>query len=84
MIKEYFLEVPNIEVTLQAKNGVEGIELIQKKENEFDAMILDLIMPQKDGIEVLKYMQKNEVDKKEGAILVALFILYMAFVIIRN
>ena len=27
---------------------------------------------------------KNEVDKKEGAILVALFILYMAFVIIRN
>ena len=64
MIKEYFLEVPNIEVTLQAKNGVEGIELIQKKENEFDAIILDLIMPQKDGIEVLKYMQKNEVDKK--------------------
>ena len=27
---------------------------------------------------------KNEVDKKEGAILVALFILYMAFVILRN
>ena len=27
---------------------------------------------------------KNEVDKKEGAVLVALFILYMAFVIIRN
>ena len=27
---------------------------------------------------------KNEVDKKEGAVLVALFILYMAFVILRN
>ena len=27
---------------------------------------------------------QNEVDKKEGAVLVALFILYMAFVILRN
>ena len=32
---------------------------------------------------IFAYSQ-NEVDKKEGAILVALFILYMAFVIIRN
>ena len=27
---------------------------------------------------------QNEVDKKEGAVLVALFILYMVFVILRN
>ena len=64
MISEYFNEVPNIEVTLQAKDGLEGIELINNNSDDFDVIILDLIMPRKDGIDVLKYMKNNAIDKK--------------------
>ena len=64
MVREYFKKNPNIEVVLEAKDGNEGIFLIDKKKNEFDVILLDLVMPKKDGIEVLEYMYKNGVDKK--------------------
>ena len=64
MIKEYFEEVPNIEVALSAKDGSEGINLIDANKNNFDLILLDLIMPKKDGIAVLKHLHKNKIDKK--------------------
>ena len=44
--------------------GVEGLELIKDKQNEYDAIILDLIMPNKDGIYVLEEMKKLGINKK--------------------
>ncbi|MBQ6324187.1 MAG: sporulation transcription factor Spo0A [Bacilli bacterium] len=64
MIKEYFEEVSNIEVTFSAKDGSEGINLIDTKKNNFDLILLDLIMPNKDGIAVLEHLEKNNIDKK--------------------
>jgi len=63
MIEEYFSLNEGIEVSLKAYNGEEGIELIQNKENEYDAIILDLIMPNKDGIYVLDEMKKRGISK---------------------
>ncbi len=64
MIKEYFEEVSNIEVTFSAKDGSEGINLIDTNKNNFDLILLDLIMPNKDGIAVLEHLEKNNIDKK--------------------
>lgn len=50
------LENANYEVTI-AYNGEEGIKKI--KEEEFDLVISDVIMPKKDGFEVLEEVRKN-------------------------
>ena len=64
MIKEYFKKVPNIEVTLEAKDGKEGILLIDQKQEDYDIVLLDLVMPNKDGLSVLEHIYNNHIDKK--------------------
>ncbi len=64
MIKEYFSDHADIKVTLEAYDGTEGLRLIEKKKDEYDIVLLDLIMPNKDGIAVLEEMKKKEIDKK--------------------
>ena len=63
MIEEYFSSHLKIEVSLKAYSGEEGFKLIQNKQNEYDAIILDLIMPNKDGIYVLEEMKKKGINK---------------------
>ena len=63
MIEEYFSMHSLIEVSLKAYSGSEGIELVENKQNEYDAIILDLIMPNKDGIYVLDEMKKRGINK---------------------
>ena len=64
MVKQYFKDVEDVEVVLEAHDGEEAISIINKHSNEFDIMILDLVMPKKDGIAVLEYLYNNEIDKK--------------------
>ncbi len=64
MIKEYFKEHADIKISLEAYDGAEGLRLIDKKKDEYDIVLLDLIMPNKDGITVLEEMKKKEIDKK--------------------
>ena len=64
MIKEYFSKHANIEVVMEAYDGVEGFNLIEKQSDKYDVIILDLIMPNKDGIGVLEDMKKKNMNKK--------------------
>lgn len=64
MVKEYFSNHAVIEVTMQAYDGDEGIKLMTEKVDAYDVIILDLIMPKKDGISVLEEMQKRGINKK--------------------
>ena len=64
MVKRYFKDVEDVEVVLEASDGEEAINVIDKHSNEFDIMILDLVMPKKDGVAVLEYLYNNEIDKK--------------------
>ena len=57
MIKEYFSDHANIKIALEANDGVEGLKLITEKEQDNDVILLDLIMPKKDGIEVLETLK---------------------------
>ena len=51
------LEKEGFEVDL-AYNGVEGLEKVQ--ENPPDAIVLDVMMPEKDGYEVCKELKEDE------------------------
>lgn len=64
MIKEYFNNHASIEVTLEANDGMKGIELAKNNQNDYDIILLDLIMPKKDGLSVLEDIRKNNIDKK--------------------
>ena len=63
MIEEFFLDHKFIKVSLKAYSGEEGIKLIESRINDYDAIILDLIMPNKDGIYVLEEMKRKNINK---------------------
>ena len=63
MIEEYFSLNGSIEVVLKAYSGEEGIQIIENNINDYDVIILDLIMPKKDGIYVLEQLKKKKIDK---------------------
>lgn len=63
MIQEYFQQHSTVEISLVAYDGVEGIRLTEQQE-EYDILLLDLIMPQKDGIAVLEHMKAKNINKK--------------------
>lgn len=62
LIKKYFNESNEVEVINSATNGSEVIDILERNE-EFDVMLLDLVMPNKDGFSVLKYMKQNNINK---------------------
>lgn len=63
MVKEYFKDHKEIDVVLTANNGEDGLDLILNKENEYDIVILDLIMPKRDGVYVLDELHKRNITK---------------------
>ena len=63
MIKEYFEKKKNIEIVLSAYDGLEGISLIETKQDLYDVILLDLIMPNKDGLYVLEKMCELKINK---------------------
>jgi len=64
MIKEYFNNHASIEVVLEANDGEKGLELAKTKQNEYDVILLDLIMPRRDGIGILEELNKERIEKK--------------------
>ena len=64
MVKEYFSTNSKIQINLTASNGEEGINVLEKNIENVDLILLDLIMPKKDGIYVLNEMKKRKINKK--------------------
>ena len=44
---------------LEAENGLEAVSTIQKHHMEIDLLLLDIVMPEMDGFEVLTVMNRN-------------------------
>lgn len=63
MIEEYFSENEKIKVVKKAYSGLEGIKVVDKNRDDYDVIILDLIMPNKNGIYVLDEMKKRGISK---------------------
>ena len=64
MIEEYFADNANITVSLVAHDGIEGMKLIEEKQDQYDVIVLDLIMPKKDGMQVLQEIHAKHMNKK--------------------
>ena len=64
MVKEYFSSHSIIDIAFSAYDGEEGIETIQNNLEKFDCIVLDLIMPKKDGMYVLEEMRNRGIDKR--------------------
>jgi len=64
MIEEFFSKDSKIDLVFKAYNGLDGIKLIEENENKFDLLLLDLIMPNKDGLYVLEELKKKKINKK--------------------
>lgn len=63
MVKEYFKDNQRIEVSLSCKDGLEGLKTILEKPEEYDIILLDLVMPVKDGIYVLDELNRRGIEK---------------------
>ncbi len=61
---EYFKNSDKIEVSLTAFDGEKGLELIKSKKDDYDIILLDLIMPKKDGLFILESMKESIIEKK--------------------
>lgn len=61
MVEDYFEDNKKIEIVGKAYDGIEGLELIKNEDIKYDLVILDLIMPKKDGLSVLKELNKEDI-----------------------
>ena len=62
MVKEYFHDNSKIEVTLCSNDGEDGLNKILNEDN-YDIILLDLVMPNKDGLYVLEELKKRKLEK---------------------
>ena len=61
MVEDYFEDNQKIEIVGKAYDGIEGLKLIKNEDIKYDLVILDLIMPKKDGLSVLKELNKEDI-----------------------
>lgn len=60
---EYFSSHAVINVVKTINNGKEGLEYILNNSHSFDLILMDIIMPEMDGISILEEMKKNNIKK---------------------
>ena len=62
-VKNYFKTHEVSEVNLTASNGKDGLNLIKDHQDEYDLILMDLIMPEIDGITLLSKMRELGITK---------------------
>lgn len=62
VIKNYFDGSDLLDIKYQAKDGEEAIKLI-KDNSDIDIVLLDLVMPKKDGVHVLEEINNLDIHK---------------------
>lgn len=63
MLKDYFEDHKKISIVGEAYNGLDAVKKIEENKDNFDVLLLDLIMPKKDGIYVLEELKKKGIEK---------------------
>jgi two-component system response regulator (stage 0 sporulation protein A) len=64
IIEKHFRKSNNIKVVLKAYNGKDGIRIVRDNINDYDCIILDLVMPNKDGLFVLSKIKELNINKQ--------------------
>ena len=63
LLKEYFNDKENMCIKYVAYDGEEALKILSEN-NDIDIVLLDIIMPKKDGIYVLEKMKEYGINKK--------------------
>jgi two-component system, NarL family, invasion response regulator UvrY len=59
-LKQIIANEPSLAVTGEAANGQETLELVCK--DNFDIILLDIAMPEKDGLSILKHLKREKFE----------------------
>jgi len=59
-LKQIIINTAGMVVTGEAANGQETLDLIRK--NNFDVILLDIAMPEKDGLAILKQLKREKIE----------------------
>lgn len=62
-VKQYFSKHEVIDLVLTAVNGKDGLDLIINEKDKYDLILMDLIMPEIDGIAILEKIKENNIQK---------------------
>lgn len=71
LLQDYFRIQPEFEIGLMAHNGNDLIKAL--RETELDVLLLDIIMPELDGLGVLKWLREYPLVKKPKVIIFSAF-----------
>ena len=63
-IKKYFSSHSSINVVKTCSNGREALNYILNYPDKYDLVLMDILLPEIDGLEILDSMQKNNILKK--------------------
>ena len=62
MIKNYSLKSTNIEIKYEAYDGKRGLNIFLDNKEDIDLVLLDLIMPNKDGLYFLDELKRKNIN----------------------
>ena len=64
MLKEFISNTNDLTLLKEAYHGAEAWKYIKDNYSEIDALILDLVMPEKDGMYLLDKLKENKINLK--------------------
>jgi len=63
VVKTNFRNSIGVEVSLEACDGERGLELIKTRQSEYDIIVMDLVLPKRDGLSILEEMHDKRISK---------------------
>lgn len=63
-VKKYFCSNAVINIVGSFNNGKSGLDFLVKYPDDYDLIILDVLLPQIDGLKILEELNKRNIDKK--------------------
>ena len=64
LAKEHFDSHAVIDLVLTSTDGLEGYHMMLERQNDYDLIVMDLIMPNKDGLSILEDLHNRNFKKK--------------------